>query len=121
MISTPVSGSASKLMSGVWRMAPGRLLCHDGLGKTRLGPPPAPNWNPRFNGGLIGELPVALVVAIPVKLFPQPDCQAIPSLESSARLVPPIEVAKGELAGKPTVFKPTNAAQSPWSPVTKLT
>ncbi len=51
-----------------------------------------------------------------------------PGLESDrivgilrARLVPPMAVANGELAGKSTDLKPTRITSSPKSPVAKLT
>ncbi len=56
-----------------------------------------------------------------VMLFPQPVWKAIVLSGFSARLVPPIEVAKGELPGKPTVLNPTAAAKSPESPEEKFT
>jgi hypothetical protein len=84
-ISTPVNGSASQEISGTSRVFPGtdKLLWNDGLGKTPLAPPLAPNWKPRkkfglkpepriFSGGTIGGLPFLTLPAILVRFVPQP-------------------------------------------------
>src|ERR1019366_5468872 len=108
-------------MSGTNRMDPGRPLWNDGLAKVRLVPPPAPNWNPRFAGGTSGGLPNAMVSESSVRLVLQPVWKFIVLSGFSARLVPPTDVANGELLGKPTVLNPTEAAKSPESPEEKFT
>src|SRR6267143_4514647 len=101
IISAPVNGSAKMEMSGTSRVSPGteRPLWNDGRAKVRLAPPPAPNWKPKWSGGTTGELFKAFVSAIRVKLLPQPVWNLTLLSGFNAKLVPPIPVAKGELAG----------------------
>jgi hypothetical protein len=94
------NGSASIEMSGTMRFVPGRLLWNGALAKVRLVPLPVPNWNPRFAGGTTDGLPKEILSAISVRLVPQPVWKSIVLSGFKARLVPPMEVANGELPGE---------------------
>src|SRR5579884_795217 len=107
MISTPVNGSAKYEMSGCCRVVPGRPTWYAGLAKYPLGPPPAPKAKPRFSGGTTGVLPSEIRFAIRVSLLPHPVWNSIVLFCRTAMLVPPIDVANGELDGKLTVTKPS--------------
>ena len=97
-------------MSGTSLLLPGSPLWNAGLAKVRLVPPPAPLWKPRpwagsLSGGTTGGLssgtvpPLGLMSAIRVRFVPQPVSNFLVLLLFSARLVPPMPVAFGELAG----------------------
>src|SRR5262249_13512437 len=100
---------------------PGRLLCHEGLAKTWLVPPPEPSRKPKFCGGSKGAYPVSTVSLIHVALWPQPVCHAMLLSGFSARLVPPTAVTNGDEAGKSGVLTPNTVVLSPKSPDETLT
>ncbi len=121
MNSAPVNGSASMEMSGTIRAVPVRLDWNAGFANVRLAPPPAPKTKPSFSGGTTGVLPWEMRLTMRVSFVPHPVWNMIELSGLSARLVPPIPVANGELAGKSTLRKPTVLNSSPRSPEAKLT
>src|SRR5437868_14814708 len=74
-----------------------------------------------LSGGTTGGLPRAIVSAARVRFVRHAVWNFILLFALSARLVPPIAVANGELAGKSTDAKPTTTLSSPKSPLEKLT
>src|SRR5690348_1970725 len=99
MISNPVCGSATMEMSGVWRKSPGNVFWKAGLGKTVLGPPPAPPLKPRPRGGTTGGFGWRSVIRVTFR--PQPVWNLTVWSAPKNVLVPPTAVVNGELAANP--------------------
>src|SRR5437667_9564954 len=87
-------------ISGTSRALPGSPDWNAGFANSALVPPPAPSWKPKISGGITGDECVEIGFASRVRLLLHPVWNAIVLSGFNARLVPPISVAKGELAGK---------------------